>query len=1018
MRARSMIKRRDVINIIKKVVISTIAFLCLFSISESFAQNVQTDTVSSDASALLGRAQQLASQETLTGSEYAELEKLIKAASNVPKDKRNQATQELLNNYDAKKKHSLMVATEARNKARDDYNNYVLSNTTQNKNASQINPQVELQNELEYRELLLRRAQEDLDTKYEDNPELLALLKKKEELDRMKQDNSWIYDESASSYSAPSLLQMSNAMNASTDRNRASKDKIKKQIEDLEHDVERMEENLSDEDQFLYTSRKQEDEYIEASQIKADKNNKLQQKYCGDKSPEECHWADYATTMEIEDYRDASFSQMVTAQTADPCSTSCTPKCYYDELKDRCPFCNLFRVAFNVSSNMAYLSINTFSAPFAKIVIVGFAIWIALQVLSFVSSITMVNLKNIIQPILTQALIVAFAFILLKNGVMDFFNLALEPVYNTGMTIAQKTITIDDVAKAKQAEEKGNDISDIQVACVDDPLLYTDSTNPPGALPVSMGNNILCTMKMLYVRAAKIKALGSASICYSWKERAFIIPHMGYFMTGIGLWIGAMFLILAVPFMMIDSVLQLAVASALLPLAVAAYAFKSTRKHTKAVWETFLNSMFSFIFVCLIALMLTLGFEQILLESTSSLNDVLNSSSEKVVFEELLKSIPWWGTSFLKVVFITILAWAMLQEALDFASDFSSTLSKTDIGSQIATMGGSFVKESAVRAGSATVEAGWQVAKDAGSSTYRGVRNLGRRSVMAAQGRYIRNNAVNVKTDQRTGVKTYTDASGNRVTYGSDGSMESVIRVKQRTNPFTGRTTTIQKAKTQDVSITTMDITNSSGAVVGHREVIRLNSTQFNNLTNANGAVNNATIDAILAATPEDMQNKVQIAIAKEIINQRNKNLGLDMRKHDFTNQEILLDEQGRFIGFTETLSNGSKMSVRLKTGQNGRMLSEITMIDKKGRGQSLRTDGIINSRSKFVTEDGTVNGKIDTKSAQTIYSTAGRYRGIKSDDPHFRKILEEECLFEDNEIKEALNAADANDLDMYQFKN
>ena len=360
----------------------------------------------------------------------------------------------------------------------------------------------------------------------------------------------------------------------------------------------------------------------------------------------------------------------------------------------------------------------------------------------------------------------------------------------------------------------------------------------------------------------------------------------------------------------------------------------------------------------------------------------------------------------------------MLQEALDFASDFSSTLSKTDIGSQIATMGGSFVKESAVRAGSSTVEAGWQVAKDAGSSAYRSVRNVGRRSVMAAQGRYIRNNAVNVKTDQRTGVKTYTDASGNRVTYGSDGSMESVVRVKQRTNPFTGRTTTIQKAKTQDVSITTMDITNSSGAVVGHREVIRLNSTQFNNLTNANGAVNNATIDAILAATPEDMQNKVQIAIAKEIINQRNKNLGLDMRKHDFTNQEILLDEQGRFIGFTETLSNGSKMSVRLKTGQNGRMLSEITMIDKKGRGQSLRTDGIINSRSKFVTEDGTVNGKIDTKSAQTIYSTAGRYRGIKSDDPHFRKILEEECLFEDNEIKEALNAADANDLDMYQFKN
>lgn len=699
------------------------------------------------------------------------------------------------------------------------------------------------------------------------------------------------------------------------------------------------------------------------------------------------------------------------------CAKSCLPYCYYKEIKDKCPFCSLFRVAFNVSSQMAYLSLDVFSGTFVKVTIIGFAIWIALQVLSFVSTISMVNFKNFIQPLLTQGFVVAVAVIILQNGAMDFFNLALEPIYNTGMKIAQKTISIDDVAKAKQAEKDGKDISDVKTACVDDPAIL--SAKDGGALPTSMGNSIICSMKLVYNRAAKIKALGSASICYSWEKRAFIIPHIGYLMTGLGLWVGAMLMILGVPFMMIDSVLQLAVAAALLPLAIAAYAFKATRKHTKSVWETFLNSMFSFIFVSLIALMLTVAFEQILIDSTQgSLDTLLSQQAKEADMEKILKDIPWWGSSFIKVVFVTILAWAMLREALDFASDFSSTMSKTNLGSQIATMGGSAVKGMAVKATSSTVEAGWQVAKDAGGSAYRGARNVGRRGLMAFQGRNIRNNAANVQTNKQTGAKTYTDAKGNKATYGSDGTMESVTRVKQSTNMITGRTTTAYKTKTRDVSITSMDIKNRNGTVIGHREIIRHNSSRFSELQNANGTINNGTIDAILANTPPEAQDKVKVAIAKEIIGQRHKNLGMNMRKDDYTEQQILTDDAGRFIGFSEMHSDGSKTIVKLKTGENGRMLTELTSIDKKGRGQSLRTDGIINSRRRFNTKDGTANGKIDEDSYKTIYSVAGRYRGANPKNPEFKKLLEEEGMFEDEEIEAAFEAADSNDLNMHQFRN
>lgn len=77
--------------------------------------------------------------------------------------------------------------------------------------------------------------------------------------------------------------------------------------------------------------------------------------------------------------------------------------------------------------------------------------------------------------------------------------------------------------------------------------------------------------------------MGSAAICESWKEKVFIIPHLGYLLTGIGLWVGAMILIIAVPFLMLDAVIELAVAAALLPAAIGAYAFKITRRYVKPV---------------------------------------------------------------------------------------------------------------------------------------------------------------------------------------------------------------------------------------------------------------------------------------------------------------------------------------------------------------------------------------------------------------------------------------------------
>lgn len=109
-----------------------------------------------------------------------------------------------------------------------------------------------------------------------------------------------------------------------------------------------------------------------------------------------------------------------------------------------------------------------------------------------------------------------------------------------------------------------------------------------GGIPSSMGNNILCTIQSIQGKLLDIMTLGSTSFCIAIFEQSYtiggihiwILPHVGYLLVGIILWLSAFMLMVIYPWLLIDSILQLSVASALIPVAIAAYAFPITRKNT------------------------------------------------------------------------------------------------------------------------------------------------------------------------------------------------------------------------------------------------------------------------------------------------------------------------------------------------------------------------------------------------------------------------------------------------------
>ena len=150
----------------------------------------------------------------------------------------------------------------------------------------------------------------------------------------------------------------------------------------------------------------------------------------------------------------------------------CFPGCKYNQVES-CTLCPLFVLVFNTVSKVGSLSTENFSGGIIQVVVVGFAVWLAIEALKFVSSMKTKDLKDFIQAIITKGAIVLLVIMILKSGVGNFYNIFIQPVYNTAQSMSQimfkdgKGIGTND--KDKKAEKD-------KIAIVFPKIIYTFAT--------------------------------------------------------------------------------------------------------------------------------------------------------------------------------------------------------------------------------------------------------------------------------------------------------------------------------------------------------------------------------------------------------------------------------------------------------------------------------------------------------------------------------------------------------------
>lgn len=674
------------------------------------------------------------------------------------------------------------------------------------------------------------------------------------------------------------------------------------------------------------------------------------------------------------------------------------PDCIYDNVILKysswsCLFCKPFKIIFNTMSTMAQRSYDAFAKYVVLVVSVGFAIWLGIVILKTVSTFNKAEPRILIKTILEQTFRFLVVIFLLLGPLKQILDFSINPVFETGLRVAQLAsgyVGVDGAASCN---------------------LGDDAVVEEGAVSASFGNGVLCIVKVVQTKIMNIVALGRVSHCMAWENTTWkIIPNFAYLLSALIFMIAGYLLIIIYPFLLIDSLLKLTVVIALLPLALGAFVFRMN--YLKKIWETFLNAVFTFIFLSMVISIIA----QI---ATRYAEEILNSE----VLSYRIASVLWFTSGGIKLAFVCFLGWALLNEIKPFASKFGGGI-KLDVGAKV---GGTIAAVAQRTVGKPLKKAAINTTSKIANVAYKNASHL-KRHVNAirfeALGEEARDDSGNLMLDDQgnqmyvdksitpgnlyrrlRGKQTYRsynvdengnvmetkttttkaskdvvqrnvskekegkvalDENGNKMLddQGNQMYVDRSLTPKNLWNRFRGKKTYRSYSKDQDGNI----IENKTTLTTDSKTVRKKDA--FGKVKEKDGVVVKTDINnhkLLLRGGRLDrqemnnfMQNSLlsdeekKVALVKQLVDERMGNytggrLDGSYKKRNVSSQK---DENGNDVIRIQQINNDGTLSTfEARFNDNDRVMTSVKTQDAKGNAIEYATDGIIQRKS--VTENG-----------------------------------------------------------------
>lgn len=391
----------------------------------------------------------------------------------------------------------------------------------------------------------------------------------------------------------------------------------------------------------------------------------------------------------------------------------------------KCMFCDLVGVVYDGTALFADISLGKIAKAFAVLLAVGFAIWIALQVLGHVTSLTKQDAPKFLGNLLRQSYKVLFAILLLYYP-QNVFDYAINPLLSAGLKFGEKSLEINSLGEIKKIENKiatgGQGGAFFGEKTYKEIENYVISIQQELSKLQAVGGSMTCT-------GGRIIGMNINPFDDSEDDEAthigdgFSILFQGAIMVVFGF-----LLSLSFTFYLLDAIVQMGIVGGLLPFMIASWPFKATANYTKTGVNMFMNSVFTLAFIGLIVsidlqlinegmsasskkgIYITVssingsGFDpklegiEIKDTETNLLNIAKAFHSQDV--SKLLELTDITGTGLLILVLCCYFGFKFLGEASSLANQFASgaLTGKGALAPKIATMGASTAKNLALGA--------------------------------------------------------------------------------------------------------------------------------------------------------------------------------------------------------------------------------------------------------------------------------------------------------------------------------
>ncbi len=529
-----------------------------------------------------------------------------------------------------------------------------------------------------------------------------------------------------------------------------------------------------------------------------------------------------------------------------------TDNCVPPQSHTSCLFCPMFKILYNAGNAVASKAYKAFHSDLGKLVCLFLCVSLALIILKNIASMSSQDPGTLVNDILNKVFIGIAIFIIVTQDYHNILNLTLVPIFTSGMEFVS-------IGGSGDLQNCG---AAAGIAGFSGPI----SSNDDAGIPTAIGKTLICTADYIESKIDTLFEYGRWGFCRGMGPDRFlhIIPHPIYLIDALLLYLGGIFFIVAYPWVLGDAVLQLGISMALLPFAVAGYAFNGTKKYLSTVFSWILNTLFVFMFMVILITCVLVYIQNIIVEAANSTGD------PKILFTDPVRGIAFFGANMFMVLFVLMIGYTYMPQVDELAGQFAkgSALSA-------AQQFGTFLTDQMDKQVSKVGDKAAAVAGDAvvttGRVTARRMRAGVRRGAMAMTNKWGKDDGAGNKRLSIAGLSFTTAKNADGSTY----------LKREFTNPLNGR----KHIMVSDKYSTIRQEYDRNGNLIKSKVEFK-HSFAKNHLLNKDGTINmgayRTLMDSDLAKDPE-FKKALMAQVATTVLKAKGKDIGVHFEARNVT---------------------------------------------------------------------------------------------------------------------------------------